>query len=71
MKNKKNKKKLVLKESIQTTLEFIAMTTFILFVSSVDSEWTIEYFKFIGVLAIIFTACVATIHKYGDLTKYE
>lgn len=71
MKNQKNKKRLVLKESVQTTLEFIATAMVVLFVSSVDSEWTIGYFKFVAILGVIFTVCVAIIRKYGDLTKYE
>lgn len=71
MKNKKNKKRLVLKGKVQTILEFIAATAFSLFVMSVDSDWTIEYFKFVGVLVLVFAICVLIIRKFGDLTRYE
>jgi hypothetical protein len=66
----KNKKR-VLKSKWQKVLEFIAVTSLLLIVSTADSEWTIEYFRFLGILIGAFTLSVAIIYKFCDLSKYQ
>lgn len=64
-------KKLVLKSKWQTVLEIIATLSFILIVTTVDSEWTIEYFKFLGILIGVFALSVSIIYRFCDLSKYQ
>ena len=71
MKNNKNKKRLVLKSKWQTVLEVMATMALILIVTTADSEWTIEYFKFLGILIGVFTLSIAIIYKFCDTTKYQ
>ena len=71
MKKNNKKTRFVLKSKWQTLLEFIATLAVVLFVSSVDSEWTKEYFQFVGILAIAFTTSVMLIRKFGNLDKYQ
>jgi hypothetical protein len=71
MKKNKKKTRFVLKSKWQTLLEFIAITSIMLIVSSVDSEWTKEYFQFVGILTITFTTCVLLIKKFGNPKRYQ
>lgn len=65
------KKRLVLKSKWQTVLEVLGTLAFILIVSTVESDWTIEYFVFLAIAIGILVSCVSIIRKFGDLTKYE
>lgn len=66
MKKKNNKKtRFVMYTGWQTLLELIAILSVILFVSSIDSEWTKEYFIFVGILTIAFMVSTTLIHKFG------
>lgn len=71
MKNKKNKKKLVLKGKVQTILECIGMTAFSLIITTADSDWSLPYFKFLGIQILILVLCILIIKKYGNTKKYE
>jgi MFS superfamily sulfate permease-like transporter len=64
-------KKLVLKSKWQTVLEVLGTLAFILIVTTVDSEWTVEYFVFLGIAIGVLVSCASIIRKFGDLTKYE
>lgn len=65
------KKRLVLKSKWQTMLEVLGTLAFILIVTTVESDWTIEYFVFLAIAIGILASCVSIIRKFGDLTKYE
>jgi len=66
MKKKTNKKSTFkLYAGWQTLLEFIAVSCVGLFVMSVDSEWTVQYFQFVGVLVVLGTVSGTILHKYG------
>ena len=65
------KKRLVLKSKWQTVLEVLGTLAFILIVTTVESDWTIEYFVFLAIAIGTLTSCVSIIRKFGDLTKYE
>lgn len=65
------KKRLVLKSKWQTMLEVLGTLAFILIVTTIESDWTIEYFVFLAIAIGILASCVSLIHKFGDLTKYE
>lgn len=71
MKKNKKKTRFVLKAKWQTLLELIASIAFVLFVSTVDSEWTIEYFRFVGIVLAILCGSVALIVKFGNLERYQ
>lgn len=71
MKKNNKKTRFVLKKGWQTLLEAIATLAFVLFVSTVDSDWTVEYFKFVGILVAMFSVSVALIVKFGNLDKYQ
>ena len=65
------KKRLVLKSKWQTVLEVLGILAFILIVTTVESDWTIEYFVFLAIAIGILASCVSIIRKFGNLTKYE
>lgn len=65
------KKRLVLKSKWQTMLEVLGTLAFILIVTTVESDWTIEYFVFLAIAIGVLASCVSIIRKFGDLTKYE
>jgi hypothetical protein len=69
MKKNNKKTRFVLKKGWQTLLEIIATLTFMLLVSTVDSDWTIEYFKFVGILIAMFSVSVTLIAKFGNPNK--
>lgn len=52
-------------------LEVLGTLAFILIVTTVESDWTIEYFVFLVIAIGVLTSCVSIIRKFGDLTKYE
>ena len=64
-------KRLVLKSKWQTMLEVLGTLAFILIVTTVESEWTVEYFVFLAIAIGTLASCVSIIRKFGDLTKYE
>ena len=65
------KKRLVLKSKWQTMLEVLGTLAFILIVTTVESDWTIEYFVFLAIAIGTLASCLSIIRKFGDLTKYE
>ena len=65
MKKNNKKTRFVLKKGWQRLLEIIATLAFILLVTTVDSDWTIEYFKFVGILIAMFSISVTLITKFG------
>lgn len=65
------KKRLVLKSKWQTMLEVLGTLAFILIITTVESDWTIEYFVFLAIAIGVLASCVSIIRKFGDLTKYE
>lgn len=67
IKNKKNnKKRFVMYKGWQLLLEFITVSCVMVIVMSlVESEWTLEYFKVVGILAMVATVCGVLIHKFG------
>lgn len=71
MKKNNKKTRFVLKKGWQTLLEVIATLAFVLFVSTIDNDWTIEYFKFVGILVAMFSVSVTLIVKFGNLDKYQ
>lgn len=66
-KNKKNnKKRFVMYRGWQLLLEFITVSCIMVIVMSlVESEWTLEYFKVVGILAMVAIGCSMLIHKFG------
>ena len=65
------KKRLVLKSKWQTVLKVLGTLAFILIVTTVESDWTVEYFVFLAIAIGTLASCVSIIRKFGDLTKYE
>ena len=66
MKKKTNKKSTFeLYTGWQLLLEFLAISSVSLFVMSIESQWTKEYFIFVGVLAIVFIVSASLLHKFG------
>ena len=70
MKNKKNKR-LVLKSKWQTMLEVLATLASLLVVATVDSDWSIAYFVFLGIQILVVVVSVKVIQHFGDTTKYQ
>ena len=64
-------KRLVLKSKWQTVLEVLGTLAFILIVTTVESDWTIEYFVFLGIAIGVLVSCASLIRRFGDLSKYE
>lgn len=58
-------KKVVFKKWLNNTLVGIAMITFMLIATTIDSEWTKEYLQFAGANAILFGVSVALLAKWG------
>lgn len=66
MKKKNNKKtRFVMYSGWQTLLELIAILSVILFVSSIESNWSKDYFIFVGILITAFVVSTTLIHKFG------
>jgi hypothetical protein len=67
----KKNKRLILKEKWQVVLECTIITAVSLIVTTIDSDWTIEYLTFVGILLLITIASVKIIQKFGNTTKYQ
>ena len=58
-------KKVVFKKWLNNLLIGVAMTTFILIVSTIDNEWTTQYLQFMGINGSLCLASALLLAKWG------
>lgn len=58
-------KKMVFKKWLNDLLVGVALITFMLIATTIDSEWTTQYLQFVGVNGGLFLASVALLAKWG------
>lgn len=58
-------KKMVFKKWLNDLLVGVALITFMLIATTIDSEWTTQYLQFAGVNGGLFLASVALLAKWG------
>lgn len=58
-------KKVVFKKWLNNLLMGVATLSFVLIVTTIDSEWTIQYLQFVGVNVVLFGASALLLAKWG------
>lgn len=58
-------KKVVFKKWLNNLLVGVATLSFVLIVTTIDSEWTIQYLQFVGVNVALFGASALLLAKWG------
>lgn len=58
-------KKMVFKKWLNDLLVGVALITFMLIATTIDSEWTTQYLQFVGVNGGLFLVSVALLAKWG------
>jgi hypothetical protein len=58
-------KKVVFKKWLNNLLMGVATLSFVLIVTTIDSEWTIQYLQFVGVNVTLFGASALLLAKWG------
>ena len=58
-------KKMVFKKWLNDLLVGVALITFMLIATTIDSEWNTQYLQFVGVNGGLFLASVALLAKWG------
>lgn len=54
-----------LKKGVQGVLVFIAVLSIVAIMTTLDSEWSIEYFTFVVINLAVFSATSLTLKKFG------
>lgn len=69
MKNKRNtmkgRKKVYIKMWLEHLFAFLMVMSFSLIIMSVDSQWTLQYWQFVGINALICFISYKILKKYG------
>ena len=70
IKNKRNqmkgrKRKIYIKMWLEHLFAFLMVMSFSLIIMSVDSQWTLQYWQFVGVNALICFISYKILKKYG------
>lgn len=58
-------KRLVLKEKIQKIIEVLMMISLMLIISTIESDFTLEYLIFLGINIIVFGGCAKILLKFS------
>lgn len=58
------KKRFILREWVKDLLEMITMLCVVLIISSIDSDWTIQYGVFFGINLLIIIINIILLNKY-------
>lgn len=58
-------KKMVFKKWLNNLLVGVAMITFMLIATTIDSEWTTQYLQFVGVNGGLFLVSTLLLAKWG------
>mgnify|MGYP006383173945 CR=1 FL=1 len=59
------KNKVMLKSWLNNLVMGIAVVSFLAIVITIDSQWTSQYFQFVGVNAIMFVSSALILAKWG------
>lgn len=65
------KKKMVLKDWVQKVLGGLVATAVMLIVTTADSEWSKEYFIFLGICILVMVGGAYLLNKYGTMDDID
>jgi hypothetical protein len=64
-KQMKGRKKIYIKMWLEHLFAFLMVMSFSLIIMSVDSQWTLQYWQFVGINALICFISYKILKKYG------